>query len=147
MFPALVLEQDGAAPLDADDRAVAELDCAPDAGVELGESRSRARHVVGGARVEDPSGRLSLVLVAQLDEEPALVEVDRSRRRRRCCGDRRGGGRSSVDLCCGHHQHGLLLFFALSQMGLITQPGSALLGPVALLPVVPALVALLGLAA
>lgn len=78
----LAFEQNGAAPFNADDRAISELDGAVNPRIQLGEGGSRTGHVVGGPRVEDPTCGLPLAPVAELNEELVLVDVDRSGVRR-----------------------------------------------------------------
>ena len=76
VLSASALEEDRDAPLNVNHRAIAKLDYAADAGVQVGEGRLRARHVVGGAGVEDSPNGLPLMPIAELNEEMIFLELD-----------------------------------------------------------------------
>lgn len=62
---------------DVDDGAVAELDCAADGRVDLGERRAVPNHVVGRACVQIPHATAGAALVSKIHLNRVLDKVDR----------------------------------------------------------------------
>ena len=72
----LALEEDGPAALNGHDRAVSETDGSLHAGVDVGEGTTLPRHVICCPGVEDPPRGPASALVAELDEQLVLLQVD-----------------------------------------------------------------------
>jgi hypothetical protein len=73
VFNILALQQDYATSFDASHRAVPKSDGSMNASVELGEHLTLPGHVVCCARVEYLAHAISTLLVAELNEELALI--------------------------------------------------------------------------
>ena len=77
VLASLVDEQDGVAPFDLDDRAIAEFNRPANSRVELEERRSSPSHMVCCPCVEDPSPVLMLLVpLADLSEHSLLLQLN-----------------------------------------------------------------------
>jgi hypothetical protein len=83
MFARFEGKEDGALPLYVDHRPITEPHGSSDTGVKLGEEAARSRHVVCRPGIKHPPARghnLLLLLTVEMEENLALVDVDRSLR-------------------------------------------------------------------
>ncbi|XP_023535519.1 uncharacterized protein LOC111796933 [Cucurbita pepo subsp. pepo] len=154
MLASLTDEQDGAAPFDLDDGAVAEFHRPTDPRVELGERRSSPGHMVCCPCVKDPLPVLVLLVpFADLSEHSLLLQLNWLPSWCHLCYAQLelflgfnivvGFGIETGD-ACSYHEESWLVLLGLSHMGLfglllIPELAPAISAQVSSLPTVRAL--------